>query len=353
MLKSNISFLKCGCSLHTSSKLHAKPAKIMQKIMGENRKKKYYGQQPLFPSISTSFGKTSIEMNITGNSRRGNMLNKLFMKHVTDIMSTGQYSNQLVGYGIEVNKVKVTPDYKILNVYWVAKESKKQDEIDHLLKKNAGHLSHELASVMLMGKVPLIQFVKDVQDCLSKADFGEDFEPTNIADNFKSEIDIIMTSLKSDVKAKLQKIDKLTETDSSPDDLPTMAQNVLGLDHTDILKRVKKGMATSKASHRSTDGEQWAHWSQFKITQPINKNPINFESMQEQRKAFKAFLRQRQILQAKQYKLDKKWTADREYLEEEYFERHSHLEMENEVDYEDFTVEDIEELRDEVQSENS
>ncbi|XP_066142375.1 putative ribosome-binding factor A, mitochondrial isoform X2 [Euwallacea fornicatus] len=353
MLKSNISFLKCGCSLHTSSKLHAKPAKVMQKIMGQNKKKKYYVQPPLLPSISMSFGKP-IEVKITGNLRRGNMLNKLFMRHITDIMSSGQYSNELLGHGIEVNKVKVTPDYKILNVYWVTKESKKQDEIAQLLKKNAGYISHELASVMLMGKVPTIQFVKDVQDCLSKADFGEDFEPTDIAENFKSEVDIVMTSLTNDVKAKLQIIDRPIETDSTSDDLPTMAQNVLGLDHADILKRIRKGMTTSKAFHRTTNEEEWTQWSQFKSTQSNNKNPVNFNSVQERRKAFKTFLRQRQILQAKQYKLDKKWTPDREYLEEECFERRRHwLEMESEIEYEDFTTEDTEKFKDEVKSENS
>lgn len=109
------------------------------------------------------------------------MLNKLFMKYITDIMSHGEYSSQLQGYGIEVNKVRVSctphsptklaclkvkmsPDFRILNVFWIAKESHRSEEIDGLLQKNAGHLAHELSGLMLMGKVPTIMFVKGV-DC--------------------------------------------------------------------------------------------------------------------------------------------------------------------------------------------
>lgn len=57
----------------------------------------------------------------------------------------------------------MSPDFRILNVYWIAKESHKSEDIDRLLQKNAGHLAHELSSLMLMGKVPTIMFVKG--DC--------------------------------------------------------------------------------------------------------------------------------------------------------------------------------------------
>lgn len=57
-------------------------------------------------------------------------------------------------------KVKMSPDFRILNVFWIAKESRRSEEIDGLLQKNAGHLAHELSGLMLMGKVPTIMFVK-------------------------------------------------------------------------------------------------------------------------------------------------------------------------------------------------
>lgn len=37
--------------------------------------------------------------------RRSTMLNKMFMKHITDMMSTGTVSIDIVGRGIEVSKV--------------------------------------------------------------------------------------------------------------------------------------------------------------------------------------------------------------------------------------------------------
>lgn len=45
-------------------------------------------------------------------------------------------------------------------MYWIAKESEKHEEIESLLKRNAGHLRHELSALRVMGQVPNIVFVK-------------------------------------------------------------------------------------------------------------------------------------------------------------------------------------------------
>lgn len=68
--------------------------------------RKFYAanENPVLPATTAIFGK-SIEPKITGNPRRSNVLNKLFMRHVTDIMATGEYSKDILGFGIEVNKV--------------------------------------------------------------------------------------------------------------------------------------------------------------------------------------------------------------------------------------------------------
>lgn len=120
----------------------------------------------------------------------------------------------------------MSSDFRILNVYWIAKESHKSEDIDSLLQKNAGHLAHELSSLMLMGKVPTIMFVKggcvlmfyikllkkkwfvdkhynkiiEVQEKLSDADFGDDFEPSSIAEQYKSDLNILLTRFDSDLK---------------------------------------------------------------------------------------------------------------------------------------------------------
>lgn len=40
--------------------------------------------------------------------RRVAMLNKMFMKHITDLMSTGTVSMDIIGRGIEISKVSRT-----------------------------------------------------------------------------------------------------------------------------------------------------------------------------------------------------------------------------------------------------
>lgn len=57
-------------------------------------------------------------------------------------------------------KIKITSDYKILKVYWIANESCNDGMIENLLKKSAGTLRHELSQLRLMGHVPSIVFIK-------------------------------------------------------------------------------------------------------------------------------------------------------------------------------------------------
>ncbi|CAG9765709.1 unnamed protein product [Ceutorhynchus assimilis] len=357
MLKNHSTILKIGYSLHTSSICDANAGKVLRKIMGATKKKKFYvDDTPILPSTSTTLGKSFVSK-VTGNPRRSNILNKLFMRHVTDIMATGDYSEQILGYGIEVNKVKVTPDYKFLRVYWIAAESGKQDEIEDLLKKSAGHLRNELSTLRVMGSVPNIVFVKDKNYCkifeieekLKHADFGDDYEPPDLIEQYQSEFEIL-TSLDLDTKNKLNvlesgKQDGTLENDLG--DIPPMPQDVLGLDHADILRRINKGMSKSKAPHRlSTDASEWAQWSEFKTTQSVNEDPVTFANHQEQRNAFKNFLQQRQILRMKQCKDYKNWTADMEYLEEEFRERKELALLNREPEEDDYVLEEDQEFVD-------
>lgn len=39
------------------------------------------------------------------SSKRAAVLNKLFMKHITDLMATGENASQYSGLGIEINRV--------------------------------------------------------------------------------------------------------------------------------------------------------------------------------------------------------------------------------------------------------
>lgn len=53
--------------------------------------------------------------------RRENILNKLFMKFAKT-GSDGHIANLFVGKGIEISRVKISPDFQIIFVLWIAKE---------------------------------------------------------------------------------------------------------------------------------------------------------------------------------------------------------------------------------------
>lgn len=95
----------------------------------------------------------------------------------------------------------------------------------------------------------------EVESRLAKADFGEDHIPTAMETVLKSQLELF-TNLPGNIKvifltltiklftwfflkAKVENLDKTLE-DSEPIDelLPPMPQDVLGLNHADILNRV-------------------------------------------------------------------------------------------------------------------
>lgn len=43
----------------------------------------------------------------------------------------------------------------------------------------------------------------EVQEKLSKADFGDDFEPSDIAEQYKSELNILLTRFDNELKVRI------------------------------------------------------------------------------------------------------------------------------------------------------
>lgn len=95
--------LDTQCQSHTS----VKQVKVLKKIMAGREKGKrrwvYNENMPKMenPTKLSSTFKQSKEAN-----RRVTVLNKLFMKNVTDLMATGMFAEKLYGYGLQV---KLTP----------------------------------------------------------------------------------------------------------------------------------------------------------------------------------------------------------------------------------------------------
>lgn len=152
------------------------------------------------------------------------MLNKLFMKNITDLMATGDMAESISGLGIEVSRVLVSQDFQNINVYWLAKANENDAAIETLLKKCSGHLRHELSQLRVMGEVPRIHFVKD----LEFAKFVEVERILKGADLGKDDIEESIDGHPMD--------DRLSS-------LPEMRHDVLGLNHSIMMSKITQKLA--------------------------------------------------------------------------------------------------------------
>ncbi|KAK5648959.1 hypothetical protein RI129_003851 [Pyrocoelia pectoralis] len=306
-----------NCLFHTSSFFNGE-GKVMRKIMGDTKKKKFkYHEAPLLPTPST-FTVGAYEGKRSSNSRRVNVLNKLFMRYITDLMSTGECSSAFVGHGIEINHVQITADFSCVRIYWSA--NSENEAIEDILNKNVGLLRHELAQLKVVGVIPRLQFVKDKQSArlalvdklLAKADYGDDYVPVDLTAKVKTELQL-NTTLDPYIKLKIEKLED-TVANGEYDDLPPMPNNVFGLNHAKIREQIENATKKSKALHRIQPLEE------MEPSTLLNVNPINFASEAEEKEAFRLFLQKQQITKSKMEKLMKKHIADLERVEEEWIQ---------------------------------
>lgn len=199
--------------------------------------------------------------------RRVVVLNKLFMKYITDLMTSGEVAESIQGKGVEISFVKVTSDFQFVNVFWSAKGSQDHAETEIILKKSSGILRHELSQLRLMGEVPKIIFVKDkqgarsseVDELLAIADFGDDYEPSQ------------WHQLKHDLIPSAGQL-----SDDLP--LPAMRHDVFGLNQLEIMDKIKSSMSKSK--------QAWDKYENHITNQIIGDNSatsaISLSDVQEQ-----------------------------------------------------------------------
>ncbi|XP_014208787.1 uncharacterized protein LOC106639604 [Copidosoma floridanum] len=256
--------IRCLC---TSVRLHSQMGRIVNKVFNSDLTKKSRNNKAYKPSVETFpslFNKAQ-----THKSRRTTVLNKILMRHITDLMATGEVAPTLLGRGIEVTHVDVASDFSVVNVYWIAQNNNDANvTTDQVLKVAAGHLQHELSQLRVIGQVPPVNFVrnkiyntiKEVEDRLKTVDFGEDFEPTaHIIPEDRTPI--LKTTLSEKVK---QQIEELMKQQNSTDDaqeneeteeeddnaleiqVPEMRQNVMGFDHSYVLAKVKTSLGKIK-----------------------------------------------------------------------------------------------------------
>lgn len=139
----------------------------------------------------------------------------------------------------------MTPDFNIINVFWIAKNSTDEEVVAKILDQNAGPLRHELSQLKVVGVVPRINFVKDkkysivrdVEAKLSIADYGDDHEPTQPVEKLKAQLELF-TKLDPQMKEEIEDISQSVPFDEEV--IPPMPNNIFGLDHTRIMERVRK-----------------------------------------------------------------------------------------------------------------
>lgn len=146
-------------------------------------------------------------------------------------------------------------------MYWISKTND-LGTIESILKRSAGYLRHEMSQLRIIGEIPRIQFVKGALNCLNlhfilneivldknywnlaeidatlqSADFGDDYEPTDLGNKLKNEFELL-TSIDPNLKQIIHKFENQTVDENEEVPLPPMPQHVLGLDHKEILNRV-------------------------------------------------------------------------------------------------------------------
>lgn len=269
-------------------------------MVNPKSKKQWYPAQlyeaSAMPSIK-SLTRTKFEPGKSG-IRRMAMLNKMFMKQITDLMSTGTVSMDIVGRSIEISKVQVSPDFKTVNVFWVCKGQASDEETEKVLNKTAGALRHELSTLRIMGEIPYIVFVKDKQEAqlvdldrrLAIAEYGDDFVPTEIGHLLKNEF-TLNTKLSQEMKAKIKQMEQQEPITEEP--IPEMTHNVYGLDHQKIMNRL---LAARKKSR-----DAWSSIGQDSTVisyRAAESKPQEIDTL-SQRKELADFLLKRQTLQNK------------------------------------------------------
>lgn len=186
-------------------------------------------------------------------TRRVNVLNTLFMEHITELMASGEASSELLGKSIEVSHVRVTPDFQLVLVYWFSKVEGQLFEIEKILENCAFGLRHELTQLRVIGRVPLIKFVRnkqlsaldELEERLRTADYGDNFEPVLKAQTVPKPQLTLVTKLSPELKKQITELEQEKRTEEECDEslfdvnLPPMRHDILGLDHHAIMSKVR------------------------------------------------------------------------------------------------------------------
>ncbi|KYN00056.1 Putative ribosome-binding factor A, mitochondrial [Cyphomyrmex costatus] len=220
--------------------------------------------------------------------RRMIIRDKLFMQHITDMMSMGQVFD-IIKENIEITHVKITRDFKYVNVFYIPSSNSSVNQ--EALQNCARIIRHELSQLRIIGIVPPIQFVEDKHYIREK-----EVEKRLAMINFEETNEILSEQMESDI-FDVNSVDQISykkkpvvNDDSKTDEfyiqLPIMRHDVLGLNHHLIMSRITSAVSKSKKA------EQRRIWNMNTDTDksdPVSKE-VEILTQEEQRKIFSDFL---------------------------------------------------------------
>lgn len=323
-------------------------SKFLSKLINKNEpKRKWYKDNP---STSLSNGLDIQKKQLTSPhvQRRLTVLNKLFMKYITDLMSTSNISPKILEHQIEVTQVTLSPDYKIANVYWTHENINNKNWVtttEEILKNYAFTLRHELSQLRIISHVPPINFVKDKTYFLSKeiekrlaiADFGDDYKYPSLTLKQNTEIN---PSYEIDNKTSKSDVNDVNDGISKTNDInvvvPQMRHDVLGLDHHSIMSKIK--ISLNQSMHKNKNN----------VTYPTSiNNDMNILTDKTQQELFTKFLKMRKIREKQKHRLKNPKEMKQNLMSTDVtiFDDDDDLEtsfddtFENEVNYYDWNIE--------------
>lgn len=137
-----------------------------------------------------------------GAHRRAENLSKVLYEYVASLMNSGEIVPELPDLGFQVTKVEIHPDLSHIKVYWEASGTSHDVVIEDLLVKAPTLLRRTLIGLRVMGSVPNIHFMKDlekariqaVEHLLALADMGPDHIPTKLGEDMKEQAKIQASS---------------------------------------------------------------------------------------------------------------------------------------------------------------
>lgn len=258
-----------------------KQSKFINKFL--KNKLKRYSIENINPTTYVAENKISVH-----TQRRMNVLNKVFMEHITDMISTGEVEPEILNRNIEISHVKITPNFKLINVYWIDNNEKLDTE--ELLQKCAFQLRHKLSQLRVVGIVPPIQFVK-CKNIVKKIE--EKLKIIQLEENY------IQSPYPDAIHHTITASDDVhnNEEDKFSIIIPIMKHDVFGLDHFRIMSKIKNSLNKSLKKQTININSHSNPLSQSDV-----KNSSNFLIDNDHRKEFDKFLNERRKEQRKKNK---------------------------------------------------